>query len=100
MENKHTLSLSRKDKQALERRRFKAIKLKQEGLKAIQIAEKLKVSRAAVTQWLQTYKADGLKGLKTKGKPGPKPQLDDHQRAKIRRALLQSPLKYGYKTEM
>lgn len=93
-------SLSCKDKQALEKRRIEAIKLKRKGLKPVEIAEKFGVSRAAVSQWLKAYDNNGRKGLKTKGKPGPKPQLDNRQRLKIKRALLKSPLKYGYKTEL
>lgn len=99
MKNKHILSLSRKrDRQALERRRFKAIKLHKKGFSQYRIAKDLGVSFEAVSNWVEVYEQQGLKGLKTQGSPGPKSQLTDNDRKKLKAAILKGPEAFGYDT--
>lgn len=99
MKNKHVSSLSRKrDRQAFEQRRLKAIKLYQKGHTQYQIAKTFKVSFEAVSNWVEAYKSKGLKGLKTKGQPGPKSKLTATDRKKLKAAILKGPEAFGYDT--
>lgn len=99
MKNKHILSLSRKrDRQALEQRRFKAIKLRKKGFSQYRIAKDLGVSFEAVSNWVEIYEQSGLKGLKTQGSPGPKSRLTDKDRRKLKAAILRGPEAFGYDT--
>lgn len=99
MKNKHISSLSRKrDRQALERRRFKAIKLHNKDFSQYRIAKDLGVSFEAVSNWVEIYEQAGFKGLKTQGSPGPKSQLTDNDRKKLKVAILKGPEAFGYDT--
>lgn len=99
MKNKHISSLFRKrNRQALEQRRFKAIKLQKKGFSQYQIAKQLGVSFEAVSNWVELYKQQGLKGLKTQGQPGPKSPLTDKDRKKLKAAILKGPEAFGYDT--
>lgn len=99
MKHKHVPSLSRKrDRQVLEHRRLKALKLYQKGHTQYQIAKQLQVSFEAVSNWVEVYKSKGLKGLKTKGRPGPKSQLTAADRKKLKAAILKGPQAFGYDT--
>jgi transposase len=99
MKNKHISSLSRKrDRQALEQRRFKAIKLHKQGFSQYRIAKNLRVSFEAVSNWVEVYEQRGLKGLKTQGQPGPKSPLTDKHRQKLKTAILKGPEAFGYDT--
>ncbi len=99
MKNKHISSLSRKrDRRALEHRRFKAINLHKRGFSQYRIAKDLNVSFEAVSNWVEVYEQKGLKGLKTQGQPGPKSSLTDEDRQKLKIAILKGPQAYGYDT--
>lgn len=98
---KHISSLSRKrDRQVLEKRRLKAIKLHQKGHSQYRIAKQLQVSFEAVSNWVELYEKQGLKGLKTLGKPGPRPRLDDNEKRKIKQAILKGPKAQGFATDL
>lgn len=99
MKNKHVSSLSRKrDRQALEQRRFQAIKLHNQGYSQYRVAKQLGVSFEAVSNWVELYKQHGLKGLKSQGSPGPKPQLTENDRQQLKAAILKGPEAFGYQT--
>lgn len=98
---KHVSSSSRKrDRQFLEKRRIKAINLYQKGRSQYWIAKHLKVSFEAVSNWVALYKKHGVKGLKTLGKPGPKPRLDDSKKQKVKLAILRGPKAQGFATDL
>lgn len=96
--NKYRINCS--DRIALERRRYKAIGMHNKGLSQYRIAKKLGVSFEAVSKWVEIYKDKGLKGLKTKGKPGPKAQISKNDLKKLRRCILNGPKKMGYDTDV
>jgi len=101
MNKKHILSWFRKrDQKALEQRRKKAIKLHEQGKSQYFIAKKLSVSFEAVSNWIEAYKADGVEGLKSKGKPGPKSRLNDKDRKQLKAAILRGPKALGYSTDL
>ncbi|MEW6003536.1 MAG: winged helix-turn-helix domain-containing protein [Nitrospirota bacterium] len=98
---KHISSSSRKrDRQALEKRRISAIKLYKKGRSQYWIAKHLKVSFEAVSNWVEFYKKRGVNGLKTLGKPGPKPRLNDSEKKKIKQAILKGPKSQGFATDL
>ena len=56
---------ARKTRDSAERQRINAIVKIKEGKSGLQIAEMLLVSRKAIGNWISSYNANGLKGLKT-----------------------------------
>jgi len=66
--------------QELERQRFRAQALLQDGLGPTEIARRLGVSHTAVGRWKRLLERHGPDGLKAKPHPGPKPKLTVRQR--------------------
>ena len=66
------------DRIELAKRRKKAIRLYQVGESQYSIANELHVSYAAVCHWVEAYKQYGMEGLKSLGRPGPKPLSGEH----------------------
>jgi len=95
----HPSTASHHDAQALEKRRLKAGKLFEKGIRQVQVAHRLKVSRAAVHYWYITWKKKGKEGLR-RNRPGPKPQLTEKKLVKVTRALAQGPIAAGYDTNL
>lgn len=95
-----TISLSQRDRKALEQRRLKAGQLFKKGLSQADVAKKLNVSRESTRQWYNIWKKKGVKGLKSKGKPGPKSKLTAKKLEKIEQALLKGPRAFGYSTDI
>lgn len=84
----------------LERQRFRAMALLEAGHRPGQVAKRLGVSPAAVSQWKKLYQQAGSEGLKAIPHPGPKPKLTVAQRQKLERLLLKGPLTQGYPTDL
>ena len=101
MKQKHISSLSyKRDRKALEKRRIQAIGLYRKGKTQYQIAKQLEVSFEAVSNWVELYKKRGFNGLKSAGKPGPKPKLTQENKQKVRTAILNGPRAAGYSTDI
>jgi len=101
MKGKNVSPASRKrDRQALERRRLKAMKLWKRGISQYKIAKRFKVSFEAVSNWVEAYQKNGLEGLKSQGHPGQKSQLSDSERKKLKAAVLKGPKVFGYDTDV
>jgi transcriptional regulator with XRE-family HTH domain len=60
----------RRDFEALEKRRFKAIRLVEQGCSQSETARRLKVARQSVSEWLRRYRRDGEAGLRQAGRAG------------------------------
>lgn len=84
----------------LERQRFRAVALLEAGHRPGEVARRLGVSPAAVSQWKKLYQQAGSEGLKATPHPGPKPKLMVSQRRKLERLLLKGPLAHGYRTDL
>jgi len=84
----------------LERQRFRAVALLEAGHRPGEVAKRLDVSPAAVSQWKKLYQQSGLEALKATPHPGPKPKLTVAQRQKLERLLLKGPLAHGYQTDL
>lgn len=98
MKHKKTLSLEKQGRKFLERRRLRAINLKNKGWSQYKIANHLGVSFEAVSNWVEAYAESGIEGLKSKGSPGPKSNLTGDKCKQLKAAILKGPQAFGYKT--
>ena len=96
----HISALSRQDRQALEKRRLKAPKLFEKGKTKSEVARILGATPEAARQWYEMWKKEGIEGLRSKGKPGPKPRLTEAKKEKVREALLKGPQAFGWTTNI
>lgn len=79
---------------------MRAAKLFKKGISQAEIARRLKVTPAAISQWYHNWKMTGRKGLCSQGKTGPKPKLTEAKLQKIQRLLLKGPRAAGYATDI
>jgi transposase len=102
MENKSVVSSvrSKVDRVALAERRKQAIGWYRKGKTQYWIAKHMGVSFEAVRKWADAYEARGMKGLESKGHPGPQAELGEKDRKKIRAAILKGPRAEGYATDL
>jgi transposase len=90
----------RRDFDALENRRFQAIRLWERGQNQSEIARQLRVVRQTVARWVQQYRAQGRSALRKAGRAGRKPRLSDQQRKQLTKFLLAGPERLGYETPL
>jgi transposase len=90
----------RRDFDALEKRRFQAIRLWERGQNQSEIARQLRVVRQSVARWVQQYRAQGKSALQKAGRAGRKPRLNEKQRQQLRKLLLAGPERLGYETPL
>ncbi len=90
----------RRDFDALEKRRFQAIRLLDEGLNQTDIAHRLKVSRSTVVRWVSQYRHQGREALRKAGRSGRKPRLDAAQCQRLEERLRLGPERLGYETPL
>ena len=90
----------RRDFDALENRRFQAIRLWERGQNQSEIARQLRVVRQTVARWVQQYRAQGRSALRKAGRAGRKPRLSDKQRQQLTKLLLAGPERLGYETPL
>ena len=88
----------KRDFQALQERRFEAMRLLDQGLSQSETARRLKVARQAVSAWRRQYLEQGPDGLRLAGRTGRKPLLDAAQRERLASLLLEDPMVYGFPT--
>ena len=90
----------RRDFDALEKRRFQAIRLWERGQNQSEIARQLRVVRQSVARWVQQYRAQGKWALQKAGRAGRKPRLNEKQRHQLKKLLLAGPERLGYETPL
>jgi transposase len=90
----------KRDFNGLERRRFEAIKLLKQGYNQSEVARRVKVCSQTVSRWARTVAEEGERALKTAGRAGRKPLLDNQQREQLIARLLQGPERLGYETPL
>lgn len=88
----------KRDFAALEKRRFEAAKLFEQGLSQAEVARRTGVSRESTRRWYQDWQAKGKGGLKQSGRAGRKPRLQPVQLEQLRRGLREGPEVLGYGT--
>ena len=90
----------KRDFQALEKRRFEAIRLLDQGHNQSETARRLKVARQTVSEWLRQYRQHGPAGLRRAGRAGRKPLLDAAQLERLAALLLEGPEAHGFPTPL
>lgn len=90
----------RRDFDALEQRRFQAIRLLDDGVNQTDIAHRLKVSRSTVVRWVNRYRHQGREALQKTGRAGRKPRMDAAQSQRLEERLRQGPERLGYETPL
>ena len=63
----------RRDFDALEKRRFAAMHLLDEGVNQSEVARRVKVARQTVARWVQQCRSEGKQALKRADRAGRKP---------------------------
>ena len=84
----------------LQARRLQAIGLLEEGHSQVEIAQKLGVSSAAVSQWKKAHAQGGADALLAQVHPGPTPKLSAKQCQRLVGYLQQGPRRHGWPTDL
>jgi transposase len=87
-----------RDLEELEKRRFRAIDLLQQGESKAAVARLFSVSSQTVARWAIQFRVHGRAGLKSADLAGRKPELDQKDRERLQKLLLEGPRKIGYET--
>jgi transposase len=90
----------RRDFEALEKRRFAAMRLLKEGLNQSEAARRVKVARQTVARWKRECRTEGKRALKKADRAGRTALLNDSQRQALVKRLLEGPEKLGYETPL
>jgi transposase len=90
----------RRDFEALEKRRFQAMRLLDQGLNQSEVARRLKVVRQTVARWVRECRQRGTEGLQKAGRAGRKPLLSQADRERLEQLLLEGPEVLGYETPL
>ncbi len=88
----------KRDFDALEARRFRALDLLKQGLSEAEVARQVGAHRQSVNRWAMQAKQDGVDGLKKAGRAGRKPLLTDENLERLEELLKQGPEALGYET--
>jgi transposase len=90
----------RRDFDALEKRRFRAMRLLDKGLNQSEVARRVKVVRQTVARWVLQHRRLGQAALKKAGRAGRKPRLNAVERERLEQLLLRGPEALGYETPL
>jgi transposase len=90
----------RRDFDALERRRLRAVSLFEEGLGQSEVARRLRVPRQTTHRWHKVWKQEGEAALKKAGRAGRKARLSAEQNEQLVAALLAGPRANGFETDV
>ncbi len=90
----------KRDFKALEKRRFEAMRLLDQGHNQSETARRLKVARQTVSEWRRQYRQRGPAGLRRAGRAGRKPRLDTAQLERLGSLLLEGPEAHGFPTPL
>jgi transposase len=90
----------KRDFNALEKRRFAAVKLLAAGVHQSEVARRLGVHRQSVSRWAIASRKQGRDCLRQAGRAGRLPRLSPAQQETIKTALVQGPQAYGYATSL
>jgi len=84
----------------LERRRYRAVELLDEGIEPHAVAQRLGVDRRSVRRWKRAYLRKGRQSLKAQPIPGRPPRLSLPQRRRLVRYILKGPEAFGFRTAL
>jgi transposase len=85
---------------ALEKRRFQAIRLWKRGQNQVRIARQLRVARQTVVRWVQQYRVLGKSALRKAGRVGRRPRLSEKQQRQLKKLLRLGPERLGYNSPL
>ncbi len=86
--------------ETLERRRFRAMDLLEDGLQPVEVAKKIKVDRRSVRRWKAAFRNHGSKAIKAKPSSGRPPKLDKQAKKDLEKRLLQGAKAAGFQTDL
>lgn len=84
----------------LERRRFRAIALLQEGYPPVDVARMVGVDRRSVRRWKRAFLEQGHNAIKATPAPGRPPRLDAKDKTRLEKALLKGAKAAGFPTDL
>ena len=90
----------RRDFNALARRRMKAVRLFERGLKQAEVGRRAKVPRQTAHRWYQAWVAGGEAALKKAGRAGRKARITKQHRGEIVQALVAGPRANGFASDV
>jgi transposase len=85
---------------ALEKRRFRALRLVRQNLNLSEVARRLGVVRQTVSRWMAGFRRRGEAALRKAGRAGRKPQLSEKDLVRLEQLLLRGPETLGYGTPL
>ena len=91
---------AQQQRERLQARRLRAAALFAIGMRQVEVARQLGVSRQAVSGWHATWQTGGTNALRSRGPTGPSPRLSDQQLARVERALLEGATANGFVGEL
>jgi transposase len=90
----------KRDFNALEKRRFAAVKLLEAGVHQSEVARRLGVHRQSVSRWAIAMRRQGRDSLRQAGRAGRLPRLSASQKETLKAALVEGPQAHGYATSL
>jgi transposase len=87
---------SRAEREQAEARRLAAAQLFAQGVGPAEIARRFGVTPQSVSGWRKQWRAEGADGLRSKGRPGYPPLLNEQQRTELVGALNAGPKASGF----
>jgi transposase len=93
-------SRPRRDLEAMEERRLQAADLFRRGVIPAEIARRLGVSHQVVSAWRKAWREGGRAALRSAGRAGRRPKLNQAQLAKVARTLAKGAEANGYLTDV
>src|SRR3954470_9428005 len=72
-------------------RRMLALALVLEGSSRAEAARHAGMDRQTLRDWVDRYNAEGLAGLRARGRPGPRPRLSPEQETELAAAVERGP---------
>jgi len=90
----------KRDFGALEKRRFEAVKLFGKNFNNSEIGRRVKVSNQTVSRWRKEYQEGGSVALRSAGRAGRLPCLDEADKGRLVELLHQGPERLGYETPL
>jgi transposase len=91
---------AQQERQRLQARRLRAAELFAIGVRQVEVARQLGVSRQSVHLWHKHWQADGADGLCSRGPTGPTPRLSDRRLHQVEQALLKGAGANGFVGEL
>jgi transposase len=88
----------KRDFDALEERRLRAVALLRKGMSQADVARELGIHRQSVYRWHRTLQEEGRGGLKKAGRAGRRPKMSDAQHEELIAILAEGAENAGYPT--